>query len=377
MFEQRRLAYGLIFDNLLDLTLVELTRLFNLYALLYEGIVCSDSWIVTNGALQQILSRQTGHLLVQNGVIVFARRNSVTSFADFLELARGRKMHGLTASDQFVASLDAMRPGIIEFSLEQVGAAYRRFASQVLEPEFLHRLGVSEPAAEQVQWIIRTEAQMGVDVHTNTFIKDVVCPQLREKADADLVMEAARAPYGLNLPNVLGTGMVGPRGFRGDMVLAALRGQARSVGAVDIGSSDAIWATTFSDPMVSWLVNEQLGDLTPEELILARSGSRRQDYLTALGHYMTLPGPQHWQELTIKLEAYLREAGTAVFKQRSAQGATADPTVGEVECSGEAASVRLVPNSGTDPVRLNLLEAGTGGVQVVGRTYEVPTPDTN
>ena len=63
------LAYGLIFDNLLALSAQETRRLINLYALLYQGLVVSDSWMLTNQGLQDVLSSPDGSLLISEGII--------------------------------------------------------------------------------------------------------------------------------------------------------------------------------------------------------------------------------------------------------------------------------------------------------------------
>lgn len=366
------LAYGLIFDNLLGLSAQEIRRLVNLYALLYQGLVVSDSWMLTNQGLQEVLSTADGHLLIREGIITTARRTSTSSLTDFLAQATKKRMHGVVATPEFTQRIDAIGAQDLSFDLAEVGPAYQAMAAQVLKPEFLISFGMSEEGIRMAEREYGNGRQAGVDVNTNTFVKDTVCPLLSQN-DAELLMEAVRAPYSLNLPNVLGTGIVGPQGFRGDRILAALRGQTVPVGNVDLGEVGT-WSTTLRDPMVGWLLNEELSHLTVEELVIVRSTSRRDDYLRALNMFMQVPTDGNWRTLEARLDGYLRKAGHDVFQSRQRK---IDPLGSEVALTGNAGALLIIPNIGGSPVRLNPLGGEGGAVRVVGRTYQRPDMSVN
>ncbi len=378
-------AFGLIFDNLLGFDLLTLRRLTNLYALLYERLLTSDSWLVTNVALQALLQERDGVELLRGGIVAPVRRDKFGSFAAFLTDARAsaRPMHGLCASDDFAALLDREVRDPLTFSLREVGAAYVAMAERVLDEAVLVSLGVAETSAAIVAHLLREAKAAGVDWKTNTWIKDRVCPQLPE-GDAALVMEAARAPYGLNLPaNVLHSGIAGPEGFRGDLILAALKGETRMLAGVGATQADAVVDAAFQarvgDALVNWLLSSSvLEELTAEDLARARSTSNRDEYLTGLTVFLSSPDQINWDHLVTALERYLRAAAQEVFDawRRSGRLHT-DPPDGQIIVEG-ATTIRIVrPDR---PVELSGVRGATTvgttlevePVQVIGRTLAVP-----
>lgn len=354
----------------------------NLYALLYETLIVNDSWLLTNAALQEILSARDGVELLRSRVIIPARRDTAATFAEVHAQARAKNMYGLTATDAFTGFLDVAVPAPIIFSMKEVAAAYVAMSGRVLERDVLIRLGVPEADAEKAVRIIADAVAKGVPTTTNTFVKDVICPQL-DAAAAGLVMEAARAPYALNLPaNVLKSGIVGPEGFRGDAILAVLRGGVREVGTLGVvpGSSlaDGAFRATVGDALVNWLLGpEVLERLTAEELAAARGSSHRGVYLAALQIFLGAPSQVAWDALAGSLGKYLRTAADDVFRMWMRAGKIGvGPMEGELVVEG-AQTIRI-RTPGT-PVELSGIAGATPDavlevepVKVLGKTLAVP-----
>lgn len=378
-------AFGLIFDNLLGLDLPTMRGLTNLYALLYERLIISDSWTLTNAAFQAMLKQRDGVELLRAGVVVPVRRDKFESFGEFLTSARTaeKPMHGLCATDDFAAFLDQEVPVPLTFALKEVGAAYTAMAERVLAEDVLLRFGVSAVSAATVARLLQEAKANSVDWKTNTWVRDCVCPQLSEE-DALLVMEIARAPYALNIPaNVLHSGIAGPDGFRGDQILAALKGGQRTLGAVGAAPAGAMIEAAFrarmGSALINWLLSSQvLQELTASDLGYARGTSTRQEYLTALTVFLAAPQQSAWDVLVRKLEAYLHTAALEVFNAwRRSDRLKTDPPDGEIVVEGATMIRILRPDR---PVELSgVVEAVVPGtvlevepVQVIGRTVSIP-----
>jgi len=355
---------------------LQLRRELNLYALLYESLLVSDSWLMTNAALQHILLGAGGEELLASGVLRPVRRDTEDSMASFFagQMARpaDQRMHGLCATDHFAAFVDQhSEDPDLTFSMDAVRSGYGEMSRRVLSPEVMTSFGVSDAGAELVDHMCR---EAGEGANTNTFVKDVVCPELLV-VDAEYVMELARAPYSLNLPSVLGTGIIGPEGFRGDQIMAALRGEdVQSGGSVSIGD-EGDFRAVITDPQVAWLFGDVLETLTVEEILAARSAFGRRTYLHSLQNYLASPSKLVWTNLSILLESFLREAAQKIFERRVRQGfITEDPADEWVDIeAGDAVRIALP----RDPVAMSALAPGEK-VQVVGRTYQVPTqPDVD
>lgn len=380
-------AFGLIFDDLLRFDLRTTRRLTNLYALLYRSLMISDSWAFSNPAFQAMLTDRDGIELLRGGVIVPVRRDKFGSFAEFLTAQRAapKPIAGLCATPEFAELLDRESPRVITFPLAKIGAAYTAMAERVLSEEILVRLGVSEASAATVAQMLVKAKKENVDWRNNTWIYKVVLPQLSE-GDRDRVMEVARAPYALNLPtNILRSGIVGPDGFRGDQILAALQGQQRtvaSVGAVPAGHVvDLAFHAGVGDALVNWLLsNEVLEELTAEDLALARSTSNRLLYLAELTAFLASPDQATWQGLVVALEKYLQVAAQEIFDAWRRTGRMqVDPVDGQIVVEGSTV-IRIVrPDR---PVELSGVAAQgvepqetrleVQPMQVIGRTLVVP-----
>lgn len=372
-------AFGLIFDNLLNLSVGELRHLVNLYALLYESLIISDSWCATNVPFQQMVTEGSGLELLRSRIIVPARRDVAnTPVESFVQLMGQPKMTGMTffqkdTTPAVAALLDRESTPLI-FSISEVGAAYQALSTRVLERDFMLRFGMAPASADLVGQIFQEARAANTPTNTNTFVKDAIWPRL-PLVDADLVMELARAPYSLNLPNYFQRGVVGPAGFRGDRIMALLQGiEYRSTAMLDVGVTadvtSALYTATADNPLVAWLLETVVSDMTPEELMAARSNSRRPTYMAALEMFLATPNQNNWDNLVATIIPYLEEAASAVFYLRDRKGQiTADPSGSAIVLEGDSA-LRIV--RGDEPVVLSALAGHSTTIQVVGRIVSLP-----
>lgn len=377
-----RIGWGVVADNLLvrsernpqGYTVEDLRAALNTYALLYPTVAVPDSWLATNSLLQTILSSGDGTELLQGGVVTVALRDSFDTVGDFFATRTPQNLHGFCATPQFAQIVDSCATSVLRFPISEVGAAYQQMASEVLSEDVLRRLGVSEPSVE----IVRREVALHPEATSNnTFVKDEVCPLLPEE-DAELVMNAVRAPYHINLPNLLGTGIVAHAGFSGDRVLAALRGQSVERGMIEVVSGvtpNSPFVATFEDPLVLWLL-DVVGTMTAAELNAARGSSEFSQQFAALQHYLNqkdmVEAQVAWYQYERLLERYLRDAAEAVWRMRQSVVGEGD---GVVIVQG-GTSVRIhAPNQG---VQLTGLTEHTSSatnmdtLQVVGRRIHMP-----
>jgi hypothetical protein len=379
-------AMGLIYDNLLNYDVEQTKRLTALYALIYDSIAISDSWLLTNPSVQAMLSTRDGVELVTQGIIKPLRRNSVGSYDEFHAQAASKKMHGLCATPGYIALLDspAVAGHTDTFNFKQVAANYTSMSQEVLEPTVLAGFGISDEANAKIQARIRLAKTNGEMWNTNSFVKDVLCPLVEEK-EAVLLMELARAPYNLNLPSVLGLGVVGPDDFSGDKVLAALGGNTTKVGSVDIKKSvaEAAFSNSISNPLITWLLSDGiLQSLTSEELVICRSPEERRTYLEKLQIYLTSSSKEAWDQLILDLTKYLTKAAEDLFRYRAHKNnEIIEPAEGLITVEGSN-SIRL--HRPGKPVALTgvtfptkspedlVLRVEDAVLSVIGRTINIP-----
>ncbi len=369
-------AFGVLFDNLIPGQSVDrVWRGIVLNALLYDRMIISDSWLMTNEPLQGILRLPEGRLLLRESILVGARRDTAPSFAEFLAVSQG-KMHGITASPEFAQMLDLEAgPHALTFPAAQIGANYKKMAGRVLAPDFLMMLGVSEESAAIVDRLLRANASSD----TNTYVKEIVCPAL-PVAEQNLVMDIARAPYSINLPDLLGCSMICHPEFRGDQVLAALRqSPSHAIGSVEVSSPANLLLGQFvrqvDDPRIGWLLSEGIGWLSAENICVFRSSTLRDAYLEALKTFFASPSEAAWGMLFEALTAYLSDGLDLVVKggsRASTKISEADAIIKadsalHVIAAGQDTEIKRIP-SAAEPVAGDMLKS----VSLVGRTWQVP-----
>lgn len=370
-------AFGLVFDNLLQHDARQTRKDLMLYALLNGAVLCPDSWFMTNGALQSVLMAPDGVTLLRD-VLVPVRRDSVDSFKLLHEQVTAKKMFGLCATDEFVGFLDREAVRIAPFALSEVGASYKRMSRACLAPETLIALGVSEASAITVDRLVQ---EAGDRADTNTFVKDDVCPHLAE-ADRELTMQIARAPYGLNLPTLLGSGIAGPLDYRGHEILAALKQKERTTATLNVTGAGRSLGEAFhaslGDAAVNWLFSDGvLEQMTAEDLVSARATSDRSIYLDRLADFLAKPEASNWSALVAAMTAYLQKAANEVMDRWLKSGRFGnEPGEGQITIEGANTLKIITPSK---PVELSGVASATvertlsvSSMQVVGRTLSVP-----
>lgn len=375
-------GFGLIFDNLLGFSTQELRRLINLYALLYDRMLVSDSWTLTNAALKENLESRSGVELLRSGIIVPVRRDTMDSFAAFLVNAREKKMHGLIATDKYAALLDREARSE-KFVMKVVADSYRQMSEAVLREETLVSLGISEESAALVRHLITEARVRGEATDTNSFLKDSVEPRLAQN-ERPRFWEIARAPYSLNLPAVLGSGIIGPKDFRGDQILAALYGGRKRSNIIVEAAGTSVSTGTLvyveTDPLACWILSEEvLKSITPEELAAARDTENRLEYLVALDAEVSGHTVETWNAYIAAFQKYFRTAGETVFRMRVHSDALEtepgeDASV-EVESDG---AIHIKPPSEhvlitAMPEEKKIITADHH-IQVIGREVSIPEP---
>jgi hypothetical protein len=370
------MGYGLFLDNLLYYPLDKLRELLNKFILLYQGVLMPDSWLLTNVPLQEII-RGGGEILMHEQLLIPVMRDNVGSFHEFLEIKRKEGMSGLCATDEFAMRIDHALSKIqpLNFNLGIVRENYKALSQKVLQPEFLVKAGVGQETAHLIDKIIMSAQAAGQDIYTNTFIKDRVCPQLPE-SDRDWVMEIARAPYNLNLPSLIGAGIAGPEGFRGDKILAALQGQTVTRGSLDISPAeeDIVFSRPINDAFVNWLFSPAiLKGLTPEELVMVSKRSEKAEYLKDLASYLEEPTIDRGLRLAASFMAYFRKGGEEVFRQKiKAEAGFNEP---DVDVSFELAGSEIIHvRTPHQPIDINPVsrDVSVETLQIVGRAIRVP-----
>lgn len=390
-------AFALPLDNLLELKARQVRAYLALMALVYRSAIISDSWAFTNaGLIEMLLATPDGQEFLTQGLLRVALRDSRESFGEVLTEFRaannGAGMHGLIGDESYATFLDvhASRHRIA-FPRTRVGANYVRMMGIVLSEDFLIKVGVSPEAAEIAMRIITAAKADKSYVDSNTFIKDRVQPHIPGESDKQLVMDTARAPYSLNLPTLLGTGVQGPDDYTGDRVLQ-LMGDTRATGTVTVTSSAPTVSDAFSavvgDATVRWLFSPDiLASLTAEDIVAARTTheSDRLAYITALETFLAKPSDVAWMSLVGHMQVYFGKAALAVLDRWAASGRLASDHIGtpvKVDATGASLKILLdkplqVSGVGTDAspsevpgsIDIPVPEA----VKLVGRTLTVPS----
>jgi hypothetical protein len=374
-------AYGLILDDLLGYDTRTLKILVHLYGLLYESIMSNDSWLMTNKALQALLRDPGGSQLLTNNIIVPLRRDTAGSFVEFRTQCIQKKMANVCATEDMARFLDAhAKPRV--FQLSEVTQAYEQMSRAIFEPKVLTALGLSSDAAARVHSVITDARKHGVVTDTNSFMYQQVRPLLSFREQA-LFMEIARAPYSLNIPHLIGSGMIGPQGFRGDVILSTLRESEKKVGAIHVVAADGSVQVPFmahmDDPYIHWLFSQEtLATMTAEQLLAARSTENRKEYLSKQALFLENPSAENWQKLIPAMTAYFQKAAQEVFRIWHRDRYSVDAADGAVVVEGTD-TIRIITSN---PVHVRGLDGGdviqpfdylsVEKMQVVASTYSLP-----
>jgi hypothetical protein len=377
-----RYAFGVFLDNLLEQDGLQTPRqtkaLLFLYAVLYEGVIVSDSWLMTCRGLRAMLQQPDAEQLFACGGLVPLLRDTAKSYTDFFETAREKRLHALIDDPAFMSKLDAMTKNrVVSFNLGQISSAYTAMSKQVLSADVLLALGATAETVATVQ-------RIGIG-DTNSHVKDVICPAIADPVQSQLVMDAARAPYSLNIPVNLGSSIAGPNNYEGHKVLAAMRGPKRNLAGVDIISpknvaSQLVYSATITDAQVHWMLREEtLAAMTAEDMAELRSHAERKPYLSALANYLTTPDRAHWEPLAVALENYLsKAANTLIHRWMQTNRFGEELRDGEVNVLADGSLRIEAPNkpvemSGVAMVEnANKLPEAATDLCIVGRTITVP-----
>lgn len=271
--------------------------------------------------------------------------------------------------------------------MSEVGQNYRAMSDRVFQPEVMLTFGMSEQGIVTALTAIQAAKDSKAFNGNRSFYFDHVRTLLNSR-DATLFMDLADAPYNLNLPSVLKTGIIGPEGFKGDQILAALRGNTKkttTLGVVEAGKViSSAYKRTVGDQLVNWLLSAAvLASLTAEELLVIRSTGLRQQYLTQLTVFLAAPSQENWESLMTNLLAYLHAAGKELFRYRNNKGMIhKDPTGSEVRLEGDTAlrmisdqSLELRGLKASDEPNLSGLEISP--IQIVGNTFHLPDTENS
>lgn len=379
-FSPGREAYGVIFDNLLPIPANTLSTMVNLYAILYETVLSNDSFLFTNSRLQKILMTANGEVLLKNEIVVPLRRDTFDSFQSLAKNSM-QKIAEYCANEDFVSFLEKnARPRV--FSMKQVGDNYHAMSERILEPEVLASFGITRASVDVILQAISAGSKKAYHEAPNSFVYEQIKPLL-PKTDGDKLMELVRAPYSLNLPSVLKTGIVGPEGFKGDQILAALRGKKKKTTSLGIAEANqkinSLYRKQIHDPLANWLLSKEvLESLSAEELLHIRSASSRDDYLDRLSSFLLMPTALNWELLAKKLLEYLHSAANELFNQRSRKNQIKKDPVGKPSEIEGCDALRII---GGQPVELRGLDAENKPdlsqleiqpLQVIGNTFNIP-----
>ena len=389
MIKNGCLGFGQGFDNLHGHSPEEVMRFIAWVSLLYEAAVISDSWLATNKGLYTLITERGGAELLRQGILIQARRDTASSFAEVHGQVLAKKMHGVIEDPGFPALVDAANADVIAFPMGKVGSAYKSMVDKIFTAEVLVALGISEKVADRVVACFDEGRAAKTDVHTNTFVFNTVCPRIiaegSTEAEAQAVMDVARAPYSLNLPVMLGTGIAGIDTFDGGRVLAALRGHTETgmVGVSRSGTVESAFSHVFRNPAIAWLFgNDVLSHLTVEDLVAARSTENRGVYLDLLGFYLATPTADRWAGLIVAMEKYLEGAGITVANRWLHDGRLKiEPREGTVLIEGGTAlrvqfDKPVMLTGSTTAATTADVSLETADVQIIGKTVAGPPPVT-
>lgn len=335
----KTLAFGTIFDNLLGLNARTLRARTVLYALLYDGITVSDSWLLTNTGLHDLLEQPDGVELLRAGVIIpmFRADMPKLDIRRQFHVDKPGSLHGFIDKPHFAALIDQNAQPLY-YDLKEVSGNYRRLSDRLMQHDALAANGLNEESVAKVIGRFAQAAASGERTDNNTFVKDVVCPLL-EASQAAKLMDLARAPYSLALPTLYGQGIVAPPEFRGHEIMQSLFGGTRQVGQLLLNEGlDGEYKLTINDRLASWLLSpETLVSITASELAQLRDHVERQEAQLALAAYLAVPSEQNWQLLAIPLEKFLKGAANQLFQSRLRQNQIdGDPsTSDQLEIKGQ------------------------------------------
>lgn len=382
----RNIAFGLIFDNLLNLDLRTTRVRTALYAILYDALAVSDSWLLTNAPLQQMLLAPDGVELLKAGIITPMLRTDMPKLNTRAQVHRDKpgSLHGFNDNPELIQLVDNYCvPRFYE--PKDVGANYRRLADRLMQPDALSSNGLSERSVGIIVGRFALALANKEATGTNTFVKDDVCPLLGDESQAAILMDLARAPYSLNLPSLYGQGIVAPENFRGHDILRALFNQGRQVGELLVGAATVSgdFKRNISDRLVGWLLSaETLESLTAAELAMIRSHPDRVAAQVALSSYLASPNAENWVSLADAMERYLKAASNDLFNQRVRQEQVkADPKNSDLTALEGGDHLVTVGNDQSQPMQLaDLPQAPTAepntaeaiAVQIVGRSGLLP-----
>lgn len=386
----KNLAFGTIFDNLLGLDARTLRVRTVLYALLYDGIVVSDSWLLTNAGLHDLLGQADGVELLRGGIIIPMLRSDMPQLSLRRQHHADRPglLHGFI-NDPHISTLvdtNSLRggQGPLLYDPKEVGANYRRLSDRLMQYDALAANGLYEESVSKVTHRFAQAAIKSENTNTNTFVKDEVCPLLAPDQAAKL-MELVRAPYSLALPTLYGQGVVAPAEFRGHEILRAILGDGRAIGQVminegNLGDLTGSYKLTVNDRLASWLVNPQtLETITAAELLMLRDHMDRQEAQLALTAYLAVPSQQNWELLASALEKFLKGASNELFNSRLRQNQIdGDPaTSDQLEVKGSPHHV-VVGSDQQAPMELADMPTTPKSteqsepVQIIGRSAMLP-----
>lgn len=253
--------------------------------------------------------------------------------------------------------------------------------NRVLEEPVLLQLGMSPASSALIQKLLQQARSTGVDTNNNTFLKETIEPNLPTE-ERDTFWSIARAPYSLNLPSVLHTGIVGQKDFRGDKILEALNQMSHGVGDIQVYTPDTSLPPTekmtaeITNALVCWLFSSNvLENMTPEELAAARSTSERELYLTALDGEVSEHTPESWNSYITAFEKYFSDAASTVFEMWMRENKLdVEPIPGAVLVTSDGA-IHIRPPEGyvlMSGVSEKLTVETAKCVVVVGREITVP-----
>ena len=383
----RSTASALIFDNLLGLTAEQLRVQTALYAIVYDSLTVSDSWLLTNKSLQDMLLLPDGVELLRAGIIKPMLNEEVSLGQRHQQFLNNPALiHGFSENPALVKLIEEQVTDPLFYNGAQVGANYQRLWSLLMNEAMMSKLGMTEQAIRIVLETFAIGQAAGQITSTNTFVKDKVFPLVEvavSGAQAELLMEIARAPYALNLPTLYNFGVVAPSSFRGHEILRKLNLQGRETGELAIGQQLSVgqFQVTIHNRLVSWLLSAPtLASLTPQELAAIRGSSKRPYFQQTLGHYLKTPSQSNWTLLSAGLESYLTDASQELFNSRRRRDEIkGDPTTADqVSVEGSTHQVKVDSGDGR-PLSLSDLPSASSNeqdIQIVGRSNVLPTVPT-
>ncbi|OGF21185.1 hypothetical protein A2316_03430 [Candidatus Falkowbacteria bacterium RIFOXYB2_FULL_38_15] len=381
--------YGVFFDNLFNFGRRELLYYTSFYAFCSRRLVIPDSWGVTNILFQELVKEPQFRRLMQEGIVVFALRDSFHNFSDLMRVEENkgpeRWLHGSNFDYQAAGIFDeTIRLHVIPYSISQMGASYRAISDSIFEnPEAMARVRFSEQGAD----IIQREYVAGKAAGTcyqNTFLYGVAMSLVQAglTQDADLLMGETRGVgrsfYRVNGARVIGAGMALPRGVRdGEILQVALYdGMSSRHGffGPQLGVEEAMFEAAIENPELNALLGA-LPDLPADAIIAARSSENFDSFLKAQDDFYGDPNKDTWASVIATFEAYGATAAENI-KKLLLQSRIIPPTPqeGQIKLLGGGESDRSIsiePPTLKDVFQLVGIQA-TSEFVVLGKVQELP-----